>query len=104
MRVRFLIASAGLLVATGLTLASPAGKEGTWTGSVNDSACGAKMIDADCAKKCVDTKGAKYALVTEDKKVYILNPQDEAAKHAGHKVTVKGTMDGDTITAASITM
>lgn len=104
MRKRFLVAAAGLLVASGLTLASPAAKEGTWTGSVNDDACGAKMIDGACAKKCVDEKGAKYALITSDKKVYILNPQADAAKHAGHTVTVKGTLDGDTITAASITM
>jgi hypothetical protein len=40
----------------------------------------------------------------EDKKVYILEPQDKADGHAGHQVTVKGTLDGDTIHVTSLTM
>jgi hypothetical protein len=34
----------------------------------------------------------------------VLDNQDEAAAHAGHHVTVKGTLDGDTIHVSSITM
>src|SRR2546422_100741 len=49
--------------------------------------------------------GAKYALYEPgDKKVYVLDPQDKAAAHAGHHVTVKGTVDGDTIKVSSIEM
>ena len=42
--------------------------------------------------------GGKYVLYNpDDKKSYILDPQDKAAPHAGHEVTVAGKVDGDTI-------
>jgi hypothetical protein len=82
--------------------------EGAWTGYVTDTACGAKGAKedhTDCAAKCVKEHGAKYALVTDsDKKVYTLDPQDKAAGHAGHHVTVKGTAEGETIKVSSIEM
>ena len=71
--------------------------EGSWTGFVTDTACGAKGAQADhaaCAAKCVKEKGAKYALYTaDDKQVWVLSNQDEAAKMAGQEVTVKGKAD-----------
>jgi hypothetical protein len=41
-----------------------------------------------------------------DKKVYTLADQDQGkvAEHAGHHVTVKGTIDGDTLKLSSIAM
>ena len=98
-----------ILAAAALTLAAdkPA-KEGSWVGWVTDTHCGAKGDNAkhaDCAKKCVETQGAKYALYTpSDKKVYVLDPQDKAAGHAGHHVKVTGTVEGDTIKVQSIEM
>jgi hypothetical protein len=108
MRKSFLAVFAGLLFAGALSfLAAADAKTGTWKGIVTDQMCaqkGVKLDDADCAAKCVGM-GSKYALYdASTKKVYVLNPQDQAAKHAGHTVTVKGSMDGDTITAQSITM
>ena len=71
--------------------------EGSWTGFVTDTACGAKGASADhaaCAAKCVKEKGAKYALYTPaDKQVWVLSNQDEAGKMAGQEVTVKGKAD-----------
>ena len=97
-----------LVLAVGMSLAAAGANEGSWTGWITDSMCGAKGASethADCAKKCVETKGAKWALYNpSDKKVYILVPQDKAAGHAGHHVTVKGTVDGDTIKVTSIEM
>jgi Protein of unknown function (DUF5818) len=94
---------AGLLMA-GAALAT----DGSWTGYITDNMCGAKGADAkhaDCAEKCVKEHGAKYALVTDsDKKVYILDPQDSANGHAGHHVTVKGTIEGDTLKVSGIEM
>ncbi|MGH9594143.1 MAG: hypothetical protein ACRD5L_13715 [Bryobacteraceae bacterium] len=105
MSKRLLMAAVVLLVGAGLTLAAPAGKEGTWSGVISDTSCGASNTKADCVTMCVKEHGAKYALVdSKSKKVYVLNPQEDAAKHAGHTVTVKGSVDGDTITATSITM
>jgi hypothetical protein len=84
------------------------GKAGSWSGVITDDMCGAKGAKAEhaaCASKCVKEHGAKYALYnTADKKVYILDPQDKAAEHAGHEVTVAGTVDGNTIHVTSITM
>src|SRR4029079_16105790 len=71
--------------------------EGTWTGFVTDTACGAKGASADhaaCAAKCVKDKGAKYALYTAaDKQVWVLSNQEEAGKMAEKEVTVKGKAD-----------
>jgi hypothetical protein len=107
---RFLMGVAVVLLAAGIGMAQdkPMAKTMTWHGWVTDTECGAKGANAkhaDCATKCVKEKGAKYALYnTTDKKVYVLDNQDEAAAHAGHHVTVKGTLDGDTIHVSSITM
>jgi cellobiose phosphorylase len=70
--------------------------------------CGAKGANekhADCAAKCVKEHGAKYVFVNDaDKKVYAIDAQDKVAAHAGHHVTVKGTVDGDNLTLTSIEM
>ena len=75
--------------------------EGSWTGFVTDTGCGAKGAKADhaaCAAKCVKG-GAKYALYTEaDKQVWVLSNQEEAGKMAGKEVTVKGKADKEKMT------
>ncbi len=104
MRKRLVYGAVALLVLAGVVLAA----EGSWTGYIVDNMCGAKDADGkhgDCATKCVKEHGAKYALVTDsDKKVYTLDPQDKAAGHAGHHVTVKGSAEGDSIKVSSIEM
>lgn len=96
-----------VLIAGGISLTMAAGTEGTWKGIVTDKMCatkGVNLTDTECAKKCV-AAGDKYALYNSaDKKVYILTPVDKIVAHAGHEVTIKGTLDGDTITVASVTM
>jgi len=107
---RLIICMAALLFVAGIAFTGQkdAGKSGSWSGIITDNMCGAKGAKADhaaCAAKCVKEHGAKYALYnTEDKKVYVLDPQDKAAEHAGHEVTVAGTVDGDTIHVTSISM
>lgn len=86
------------------------GAEGSWTGVVTDTGCGAKGASkgadhAKCAESCVKNKGEKYALYTAaDDTVWILSNQEEAGKLAGKKVTVKGKADKEkkTIEVASI--
>jgi hypothetical protein len=39
-----------------------------------------------------------------DGKVYKVSNQDKVVAHAGHKVTLSGTMDGDTIKVDSVKM
>jgi len=106
---RLLVSVMVLLFAASLTLAGgKEKKDGSWVGWVTDTHCGAKGANAkhaDCAKKCVESQGAKYALYTPaDKKVYVLEPQDKAAEHAGHHVKVTGSVDGETIQVKSIEM
>ena len=53
------------------SVAPPA--DGTWTGWISDSQCGAKGAHegaGECTTKCVKEKGAKYVFVNDaDKKV-----------------------------------
>ena len=105
MRVRFAMAMAATLFAGALAMAA----DGSWTGVISDSQCGAKNganeKGAECATKCVKEHGAKYVFVNDaDKKVYVVDAQDKVAAHAGHHVTVKGTVDGDTLKLSSIDM
>ncbi|HUQ90050.1 MAG TPA: hypothetical protein VM120_00130 [Bryobacteraceae bacterium] len=82
----------------------------SWTGYVSDANCGAKHADGSeksmkCASACVKNKGAGAVLVVGDKVMKI----DDASKakvmdHLGHKVTVMGKADGDTITIDSVKM
>jgi len=104
MKLRFaagLIAT--LLLVSGIALAS----ESSWTGYITDSKCGVRGAHegaGECATKCVK-EGAQYVFVDDaDKKVYAIDAQDKVAAHAGHHVTVKGTVDGDTLKLTTIDM
>jgi hypothetical protein len=103
MKIRLTAVLAAALFAAGLTMAA----DGTWTGYISDSNCGAKGANdkaRECTLRCVKG-GAKYVFVNDaDKKVYVVDAQDKVADHAGHHVTVKGTVDGDTLKLESIDM
>jgi hypothetical protein len=104
MRTKFLAGLVLALCAAALVLAA----DGSWTGYISDSMCGAKGANekhADCAAKCVKEHGAKYVFVNDaDKKVYAIDAQDKVAAHAGHHVSVKGSVDGDNLKLTSIEM
>ena len=78
------------------------------TGYISDSHCGAKGAKdghEQCAVKCVKEHNAKYVFVNDgDHKVYAVDNQDKVAEHAGHHVTVKGTVEGDNLKVASVEM
>ncbi|HLW88181.1 MAG TPA: hypothetical protein VKR57_06780 [Terriglobales bacterium] len=103
------IPSTTLVVALLLATLALAAKVQTFTGTVSDAMCGAThMMEGDpasCLRTCVN-KGSKYALVVGDK-VYTLDASNQAtldalAKLAAQKATVKGTVDGDTISVSSV--
>ena len=103
-------------------LSAATGKTETWKGYVTDTWCGLdranKPPTVACTKLCLGNRGAKYALFdVVHKKLYVLNPQDEAAKYAAQMVTVTGTLtdgtqmvtsqgsiSGSTILASSISL
>ena len=104
MKVRLATITAATLFAAAMTLAA----DGSWTGWISDSQCGVKGANAkagECTTKCVKEHNAKYVFVNDaDKKVYAIDDQDKVAAHAGHHVTVKGSVSGDSLKLASIDM
>ena len=77
-----------------------------WTGYISDSKCGAKGAKdahAACAEKCVKG-GAAPVFVTSDGKVLKIDDASKVTDHVGHKVTLTGTLDGDTVKVESVKM
>jgi hypothetical protein len=103
MKIRF----ASILIVALFASAFAFAGDASWTGYITDSKCGAKAAHegaAECTVKCIK-EGAKYVFVNDaDKKVYTITDQDKVTAHAGHHVTVKGSVEGDTLTVASIDM
>ena len=106
----FTVSSTTLILVLLLATAAFAAKAQTFTGTVSDAMCGAThMMEGDpasCLRTCV-SKGSKYALVVGDK-VYTLDSSNQATldalgKLAAQKATVKGTVDGETISVSSVT-
>jgi hypothetical protein len=111
MTKRILVCAVVLAFVAGLSLSavSTNADDKSWTGYVTDSMCaakgGASVKDSKCATMCVNDHGGKWVLYTPGgKKAMLLAPADKVAAHAGHYVTVTGTVDGDTITVATVTM
>jgi hypothetical protein len=87
-----------LLLVMFFFIAVYAADKGTWTGYISDSHCGAKGNNpghADCAKKCIK-EGYPPVFVVGDK-VYTINDPKKVSKYIGDKVTITGTITGDTI-------
>ena len=81
-----------------------------FTGYITDTACankqGAKAASekhAACAAKCING-GSPAVLLTEEGKIYKIADQDKVKEHAGHKVTITGDLDGDTLKVESVKM
>jgi len=86
-----------------LSLAADDTKPQTIAGTITDAKCAPK-VGGDCAKKCIE-KGEKAVLVTDsDKKVLKIDNQDAVTAHAGHHVSVTGTVKGDTLHVDKVAM
>lgn len=87
-----------LFIALSFSVAVLAAGPGTWTGFISDSHCGAKGNNeghAACAKKCVKDGYAPVFVVGE--KVYAISDPKKVSKYIGEKVTITGTIAGDTV-------
>jgi len=104
MKAKFASVVAATLFAACMAMAA----DGSWTGWISDSQCGVKGANAkagECTTKCVKEHGAKYVFVNDaDHKVYAIDDQDKVAAHAGHHVTVKGSVEGMDLKLSSIEM
>jgi hypothetical protein len=81
---------------------------GEWSGYIADSKC--KHVDGTdksiaCTQSCVK-RGADVVFVTADDKVLKIDKGslDKVQAHLGHKVTVTGNVDGDTLKIDTIKM
>jgi hypothetical protein len=102
-------------MAAAALMAAPAMAADSWKGQISDAMCNAKhadgehgtkkMTDQQCVEACVKG-GAKYVFIGDKDKVYKIANQDFAGlkTHAGHNVTVSGTMKDDTVTISKIEM
>ena len=76
---------------------------GAWSGIVVSSACNADEAFNESPECSKNVPGAKLSLYDDTSRVmYGLEPQKSVTPHLGETVTVRGTLDGDTIQAASI--
>jgi hypothetical protein len=101
-RIWLVIAAAVLCVAPSAAGQGSAAKADSWSGVLVTSACNADeafMESAECFKV---VPGAEMALYDDTNRVmYSLTPQDKVKGRLGDTVTVRGTLQEDTIQVAS---
>jgi len=102
---RFFLYLAGLLSITPLAVAGQNNttKSGSWSGILVSSSCNADEAFAESPECTQHVPGAKLALYDDTNRVmYGLEPQESVVAHLGDTVTVRGTLDDDTIRIATI--
>jgi hypothetical protein len=75
-----------------------------YSGYIIDDSCAAKKEmrgNVGCAQSCIK-RGAKAVLVTDDGTIYKITEQEKVVPEAGKKVTISGTLTGDTISVGSV--
>ena len=95
-------ATAFLLVLSAFAMIAMADE---WTGWISDSKCGAKGAKAEhqnCAEECV--KGGAAPVFVSDGKVLKIDDAAKVQEHIGHKVTISGELNEDTIKVGSVKM
>jgi hypothetical protein len=76
---------------------------GSWSGVLVSSACNADEAFNESPECTRNVPGARLALYDDTNRViYSLEPQEKVTAHLGDTVTVRGTLDGNTIQLASI--
>ena len=88
-----------------LVVAQQAGRQdsGAWSGTIVYSSCNADEAFNESPECFRAAPGAKLSLYDDTNRVmYSLEPQESAAGHLGDSVTVRGTLDGETIHASSL--
>jgi len=88
------------------SIAASAQSSQTLTGTVTDAMCGAHHMmqgasAAQCTRECVK-QGSDFALVSGGKVYTLKGDKSQFDKFAGQNVTIKGKLDGKTITVDSI--
>lgn len=109
-RVSEAMKKSGPIFAASLLIASHAlmgqgnsATSGSWSGVIVNGDCTLDEAFAEAAR-CTEDRGPGAKLVLYDdtiRKLYTLDPQDQAVGHLGDAVTVAGDLQGNTIKVAS---
>jgi peroxiredoxin len=76
---------------------------GPWSGVIINGACSVDEAFSEAAKCTAQTPGAPLALYDDTiRKVYALDPQDQARGHLGDSVTIQGKLEGNSIRVVSL--
>ena len=76
---------------------------GAWSGTIVYSSCNADEAFNESPECFRAAPGAKFALYDDTNRVmYSLEPQESVAGHLGDAVTVRGTLEDDTIRIKSL--
>jgi hypothetical protein len=97
------LAAAFCVVHCPLLAQSDAAQSGSWSGVIVNADCTLDEAFAEAAK-CTEDRGPASKLVFYDdtiRKLYALDPQDQAVGHLGDGVTVAGDLQGNTIKVSS---
>lgn len=87
----------------GTPATNSAATSGAWSGTLVSSSCNADEAFAESLECMKSVPGAKLALYDDTNRVmYGLEPQESVIARLGDSVTVRGTLDGDTIRVASV--
>jgi hypothetical protein len=105
MRKFGLIFAASFLIASHALMGqSNSATSGSWSGVIVNGDCTVDEAFNEAAR-CTEDRGPGAKLVLYDdtiRKLYTLDPQDQAVGHLGDGVTVAGNLQGNTINVASI--
>jgi hypothetical protein len=75
---------------------------GSWSGMIVSSACNADEAFNESAECVKNLPGAKLSLYDDTNRImYGLEPQSAVSLHLGDSVTVRGTLEGETIRVTS---
>jgi hypothetical protein len=101
---RLLFTAVAILSAAAFVFAGQSNppKTGSWSGVLVTSACNADEAFNESPECFKTVPGAKIALYDDTNRLmYSLEPQDKVTGHLGDTVTIRGTLDEDTINVAS---
>jgi hypothetical protein len=102
-RLLFIAGAAISLAALAHAGQNTAPKAGAWSGVLVTSACNADEAFNESPECFKNVPGAKIALYDDTNRVmYSLEPQEKVTAHLGDTITVRGTLEEDTIQMASI--
>lgn len=87
---------------------APSGEQKTLTGIVSDTMCGKTHMNknvsaAECTRQCVKM-GNGFALVVGDQVYALKGHSADLDKYAGQKVTLTGTVHGNSLAVDSVTL